>query len=58
MFIKADKTENNYSYYRQMVYEYAKNNKEILKYFFYQLDNENETECNIRFDNFIENIKK
>ena len=41
-----------------MVYEYAKNNKEILKYFFYQLDNENETECNIRFDNFIENIKK
>ena len=29
-----DKTENNYSYYRKIVYEYTKNNKEILKYFF------------------------
>ena len=43
-----DKTENNYSYYRKMVYEYTKNNKEILKYFFYRLDNENE--YNIRYD--------
>ena len=52
-----DKTENNYPYYRKIIYEYTKNNKEILKYFFYQLENENDNEYNKRYDNFIENIK-
>lgn len=52
-----DKTENKYPYYRKIIYEYTKNNKEILKYFFYQLENENDNEYNKRNDNFIENIK-
>ena len=48
---------NNYNYYRILIYNYIKSNKQILKDFFYYLDDESEKEYNERYESYIENIQ-
>ena len=52
-----DKTEDNYNYYRQIVFNYITLNKDILKVFFPQYDGETEEKFNQRYDIYIANIK-
>ena len=41
--------ENNYNYYRQIVYNYIKSNKNLLRKLFYYLEEEFEEEYEIRY---------
>ena len=52
-----EKNENNYNYYRILIYKYIKSNKQIIKDFFYYLDNESEKGYNERYEKYIENIQ-
>lgn len=52
-----EKNENNYNYYRILIYNFIKSNKQILKDFFYYLDDESQKEYNERYESYIENIQ-
>ena len=50
-------TEENHQYYRNLVYNYIKHNKNQLEVFFERMDNETDQHYHERYDHFIENIK-
>ena len=51
--------ENNYDIYRQLIYDAAKNNKESFTPFFLPMEEgTDEILDNIKYDNYIEEIKK
>ena len=49
--------EDNHLYYRNLIYEFIKKNKDDLKNFFQILDNESEENYLKRYNTFIESIK-
>lgn len=52
-----DHTQENYQYYRTIIYNYIYAHKEELKFFFPQFNNETTTNYNHRYLNFINTIK-
>ena len=51
------KTEDNYKFYRKIVYDYINLNKDILKVFFPQYEGETDENFNKRYDIYIANVK-
>ena len=51
-----EKTEDNYKFYRQKVYDYINLNKDILKVFFPQYEGETDLNFNKRYDIYREKI--
>ena len=49
--------ENNYAYYRDLIYKYVHKNKNLLKEFFEHLDNETEQDYENRYNHFLNEIK-
>ena len=45
-----EKTEDNYKFYRKIVYDYINLNKDILKVFFPQYEGETDENFNKRYD--------
>ena len=51
-----EKTQENYKYYRQIIFNYISNNKTLFIQFFAQKENENNKEYERRFSIYINNI--
>ena len=53
-----DKTQENYSYYREIIYNYIQLNKNKLQIFFHKEENESEEQYLARYEEFILSIQK
>ena len=53
-----DNTQENFSFYRQLIFEYIMDNKQVLKDFFPMQNNESNEKYNERYDQFIFAIQK
>lgn len=53
-----DNYQENYSFYRNIIYDYIKRNKEALKPFFYRENGESDENYEKRLSIDIENINK
>jgi len=52
-----DKSQENYKYYRELIFNYIEQNKELLKRFFIRNDNETDDHYQSRYNSFISSIK-
>ena len=55
--IHIEKFQENYNYYRNLIYQYIEANKEVFKYFFEMNENETEEDYNDRYKKYIDSIK-
>ena len=53
-----DKTQENYCYYREIIYNYIQLNKNKLQIFFHKEENESEEQYLARYEEFILSIQK
>ena len=56
--LQIEQHQENYNYYRQIIYNFIKHNKKTLKDFFDQKENEAQETYEERYDKFIEDIQK
>lgn len=54
---EIDQTQDNYRYYRALIYNYITQNKTHLQKFFFREETETTKNYNIRYEAFIESIK-
>ena len=54
---ELDKTQENYQYYRNLIYNYIVENKDALQKFFFKEDFETIDKYNERYESFIQSIK-
>ena len=55
--LQIEHNQDNYNYYRQIIYNFIKDNKKPLKDFFDQKENESKETYGQRYDKFIEDIQ-
>ena len=55
--LQIEHNQDNYNYYRQLIYNFIKDNKKPLKDFFDQKENESKETYGQRYDKFIEDIQ-
>ena len=52
-----DKSQENYKYYRKLIFNFIEQNKELLKRFFIRNDNEMDEHYQSRYNSFISSIR-